>query len=95
MREWQPGAVPRRNEDAVWREVDDEVFVCSPEGDLMFTLRDVSADIWRAIDGTNTVTEIRDLLLAAYEVDSETVTRDLAECLEYLASKRLIFGLDD
>lgn len=58
----------------------------------MYTLRDVSADIWRAIDGANSVADIRDLLLAAYDVDTATVTRDLAECLEYLESKSLIYS---
>ncbi|MHB8078486.1 MAG: PqqD family protein [Candidatus Krumholzibacteriia bacterium] len=87
-------AVPRRNEEAVWREVEDEIFVCSPDGETMHTLREVAADIWRACDGANSVADIHALLLEAYEVEPAVLRADLEACLGDLATRDLLRGLD-
>jgi hypothetical protein len=94
MDRWGPQAVPRRNDEAVWREVEDEIFVCSPDGETMHTLREVAADIWRACDGTNSVTDINALLLEAYEVEPDVLSADLEACLGDLAARDLLRGLD-
>jgi hypothetical protein len=87
---WRMEAIPKRRNEAVWREVDDEIFVCSPDGETMHTLRDVAADIWRACDGQNSVGDIVQLLVEAYEVDPETLRADLAACLTDLGSRDLL-----
>lgn len=94
MDRWGPQVVPRRNGEAVWREVEDEIFVCSPDGETMHTLRDVAADIWRACDGENSVSDIHDLLLEAYEVEPGVLSADLKACLGDLAARDLLGGLD-
>ncbi len=91
MSELNPEAVPTRDGDTIWREVEEEIFICSADGETMFTLSDVAADIWRVCDGEHTVAEITELMLAAYEVDRETMTRDLAEYLADLEAKGLVF----
>jgi hypothetical protein len=90
MTPWSKDAVPRQNQDVVVREEDDEIYVCAADGDTMYTITAVGADIWRAIDGTNTVEDIAELLLAAYDIDRETVEKDLRDYLGELVAKNLI-----
>jgi hypothetical protein len=82
--------VPQPNEEVVVKEVDDEIYICSADGETMYTITDVGADIWRACDGVNTVGDIAELLLAAYDVNGETVAEDLESYLSDLAEKKLI-----
>ena len=92
MDRWRLDSIPKRNDEAVWREVDDELFICSPNGETMHTLRDVAADIWRACDGQNSVGDIVQLLVEAYEVDPETLRADLAACLADLSNRDLLLA---
>ena len=94
MERWGPQAIPRRNDEAVWREVEDVIFVCSPDGETMHTLREVAADIWRACDGANSVADINALMLEAYEVEPGVLRADLEACLGDLADRDLLRGLD-
>ena len=82
--------IPRRNEEAEWREVEEEVYICSIDGETMFSITGVGADIWRVCDGEHTVAEIAELLLTAYEVDRDTLEKDLAEFLDDMKAKGLI-----
>lgn len=83
-------AVPKPADDIVTKEVDDEIYICSADGETMFTITAVGADIWRACDGSNTVGDIADLLMAAYDVDRQTVESDLEAYLTDLEAKKLI-----
>lgn len=90
MDRWEPQSIPQRNNEAVWREVDDEIFVCSPDGEIMHTLSEVAADIWRACDGENSVADINALLLEAYEVEPDRLRADLNACLDDLMTRKLL-----
>jgi hypothetical protein len=83
-------AVPKRNEALISHEVEDEVYICSTSGETMHILTDVAADVWRACDGVQTVADIEELLLAAYDVDRERLAVDLKEYLADLEAKKLI-----
>ncbi len=87
---WGLEAIPRRTQGAAWREVDDEIYICSEDGEVLYTLSPVAADIWRACDGRNTVRDITELLLAAYDVESGRLSADLADCLADLEGKGLL-----
>jgi hypothetical protein len=94
--------IPRRNEELVWRTGEEmagdepespgvgEVFICSPDGETLYTLSDVGADTWRACDGQHTVGEILDQLRAVYDVESEVLERDLAAFLADLEERDLL-----
>jgi hypothetical protein len=90
MKKLDRNAVPFRNQDLITREVEDEIYICSDDGETMHVLADVAADIWQACDGAQTVGDIEELLLAAYDVDPETLAADLVEYLEDLQAKKLI-----
>jgi hypothetical protein len=71
--------IPRRNEEIIAREVEREIYLCSPEGDQMHMLTDVAADLWRACDGQRSLGEITEWLLSRYDVDRATLTDQEAD----------------
>ena len=85
-----PDALPRRHPDVLFREVDEEVYLCAADGATMYTLTDVGADIWRVCDGSRSVRDIAEHLLEIYEIDRETLQRDLEEFLGVLHERNLV-----
>lgn len=94
MTRWSLEAIPKRNEKAVWREAEDELFICTPDGETLVSVSHVGADIWRSCDGKKTLGEIVGLLLAHYDVAQTTLEADLEEYLENLASHNLLSVVD-
>lgn len=85
-----PDALPRHSPEVVFREVDDEVYLCAADGSTMYTLSEVGADIWRASDGTRTVREIVHHLLEIYDIDQQTLQQDVEEFLALLRDRKLL-----
>jgi hypothetical protein len=52
----------------------------------IYTLNEVAAWAWERIDGQRQVAEIRDLIVAEFEVDPEEASADLVEFLQQLES---------
>jgi hypothetical protein len=57
---------------------------------IYFGLNPVGARVWELLQQPRTVSEIRDLLVAEYEVDSARCEQDLYALVEELASRGLI-----
>ena len=84
-----------RNPDFVFRRIADEVILLPIRknlGDLesIFTLNEVAARIWELLDGRRTLEEIRDQVVAEYEVAPETAGADLEELLRQLEAIRAV-----
>ncbi len=78
-----------RNPDYVFRRIADEVILLPIRknlGDLesIFTLNEVAARVWELLDGRRTLGEIRDQIVAEFEVGPETVEADLEGLLRRL-----------
>ncbi len=86
----EPDMVPQRNIEVVWREDDEDVFICSTDGETIFSITAVGADIWRVCDGTHTIAEITELLLTAYDIDRDILEKDTEEFLLDLKAKELV-----
>jgi hypothetical protein len=82
---------PSRNAGVTWREEEEDVFICSEDGQTLFTITSVGADIWRICDGEHSLGEMAELLVAAYDVDRETVDRDIQDFLTDMKSRGLVF----
>jgi hypothetical protein len=54
--------------------------------DSIYTLNEVAAWAWELIDGHRQASEIRDLIVAEFEVGSEEAGADLVEFLQQLES---------
>lgn len=78
-----------RDPDFVFRRIADEVILLPVRknlGDLesIFTLNEVAARIWELLDGRRTLEEVRDLIVAEFEVTPKTAEADLEEFLRHL-----------
>ncbi len=82
--------VPQPDRAIVSREVDGEIYLASADGERMYTLSEVGAEIWRACDGTRSVGRIVDQLLEMYDVGQETLQQDVAEFLALLSDRGLV-----
>lgn len=58
--------------------------------DEVVALEDVSAFIWRHVDGSRTVADIGTAVAAAYDIDSATVTPDVLELMESLVERGFV-----
>jgi Coenzyme PQQ synthesis protein D (PqqD) len=82
-------AIVAANEQISWNLSGDAVILNLRTG-IYFGLNPVGARVWELLQQPRTVSEIRDLLLSEYEVDSERCEQDLYALVEELASRGLI-----
>jgi len=78
-----------RDPDFISRRIADEVILLPIRknlGDLesIFTLNDVAARVWELLDGRRTLREIRDVVVAEYEVTPEEAAGDLETFIGHL-----------
>ena len=90
MAETAEKKIPQRNADLTWRDENGDVFICSPDGENLYALTEVGADLWRACDGNRTLEEIESELLSIYDVRPETLHSDLDAFLEKMVKAELI-----
>jgi hypothetical protein len=81
---------PVIRKDLVWREVDGEVVIISPDNKSMHTLNDVGSRIWTFLDGENNLADILAVLSAEYEGTGDAAKKDLVEYLENLRQLNLL-----
>ena len=80
--------------EQVCSELEGEAVILFPKSGQYYGLNEVGTRVWRLIQEPRTVNEIRDALLAEYDVQPERVEADLLHLLEILKSKGLI-EIDD
>ena len=76
--------------DQVSADLDGEAIILSLEKGEYYGLRDVAARIWSLIQEPCCVIDIRDVILAEYDVEAEPCERDLIALLAQLASRGLV-----
>lgn len=82
--------IPIRSEDIVWRNLDGEAVLLNPKSGKYFGMNAVGCSFWEKIDGARSLSEIIDLLFADYEVERETLERDIAELVAKLEKNYII-----
>lgn len=78
-----------KDKSIVFREIAGEFLLVpirnkTSDIDGFYTLNEVAADIWRLIDGRNSVQDILDSICAQYEVSVEQAELDILELLTQL-----------
>lgn len=71
-------------------EVGGEVVILSLRDEVYYGLDEVGAHVWRLIQEPRTVAEVRDAVVAAYEVAPDDAERDIVALLAQLAEKELV-----
>jgi hypothetical protein len=86
--------ISRLDEQVVSRTIVGETIVVPIRGKLadlqrIFALDPVADFIWKKLDGTTTLREIRDEIVGAFEVDDKTAAADLLEFVDHLLEEGL------
>ena len=76
--------------DQVSSDLGEEAVILGVKTGVYYGLNPVGARIWSLVQQPRTVENIRDTVLAEYEVEPERCERDLLELLQVLLGKGLI-----
>jgi len=82
--------VVRAGTEQVAAEVEDGVVILNLRDDVYYGLDRVGRRVWALVQAPRTMREIRDTLLAEYEVDPDECERDLRDLLVDLAARGLV-----
>lgn len=77
-------------DEQVAAQMDGEVVILGFQSGSYYGLDQVGAFVWEMLQQPQTVSEIRDAILAEYDVAPDECERDLLELLDDMASKQLI-----
>jgi hypothetical protein len=77
-------------QDQVLAELDDEAVILNLKTGVYFGLNRVGASIWNLLKTPRSVAEIRDAMVAEYEVEPQAAEQDLLKLLKELLSRGLI-----
>jgi hypothetical protein len=82
--------VPHLITDVIWRVLDDNAVLVSPEGGQVTILNEVGTEIWSLIDGQNSGIDIAHHLIQQYDVSINQAQKDVELFLTKLNNRGLI-----
>ena len=82
--------VYRRATELLEAEVGSDVVALDPEAGLCFGFNEVAAAIWRHLEKPRSFVELKDHLLAIYDVDEDECVSELANALNEMQLRKLI-----
>jgi len=71
-------------------DLGDELLALDVEGGQCFGFNDVATAVWKLLEQPRSFAELRDVLLADYDVSSAQCSADLAELLDSLGERGLV-----
>lgn len=83
------------SKDQVYSELQGEAVILDVKSGIYYGLNEVGASIWNLIQEPKTVGEIKEALLAEYEVEPQTCDRDLLAILKDLIVKGLVHVINE
>jgi Coenzyme PQQ synthesis protein D (PqqD) len=82
--------VYKRAIDLMEAELGDELVALDPGAGNCFGFNSVATSVWRELEQPKTFAQLRDALIAEYDVQPEQCIRELNELLEDLSAKGLV-----
>ena len=73
-----------RNDQFIWRVVDGEAILLSPNGDRLHSFNEVATLIWELSDGTRSIREFIEQICEEYDVERDKVQMDVIHFVERL-----------
>lgn len=83
----QRTSIPR---DVLVRELEGESVILNLKTETYFSLDNVGTSMWKALEANDTVQAAYQELLKEYDVDSETLIKDLQALIEQLVQNELL-----
>lgn len=84
------------SEDIVSRIIEDELIIVplvsgiGESDDDLYSLNDTGRAIWSLLDGARTLRQIADEMLQEFDVDAETLEKDLIGLIDELVNRKLV-----
>jgi len=82
--------VPEKNKNVVWQMVGDELMLLNPETGSFFGLNQVASECWDYIDGQKSIEDIVAILLKEYDVQPDTLSKDIYDLIQKMEEKGII-----
>jgi hypothetical protein len=76
--------------EVLLQAIDNEAVLLDLAGGMYFSLNEVGLAFWQALESGASLRDARDRLLAEYEIDLETLSRDLLELVDQLQHNGLV-----
>lgn len=73
-----------------WQKIEEEVLVLQPKKKMAHEMNQVASDLWFNLEEAKTLEELTDSLCSDYEVERETVRKDVEQVLSELQEKEMI-----
>jgi hypothetical protein len=80
----------RISEDAVFRELDGEAVILQLESGMYFGLDPIATRLWQLIDAHGRLAPVLNAAIDEFEVDRQTLERDLLRLVSELAERKLV-----
>lgn len=84
------GTIRLRIEELDWLPVDEDVVALDRRRDVYLATNHSGAQLWKALSAGATRTELVDMLVQSFHIDSDRATKDVEAYLEALALNGLI-----
>jgi hypothetical protein len=81
--------------DQISADLDGEAVVLGLDKGMYYGLGDVGSRIWELVHESTSVADIRDTIVAEYDVDETTCQRDLLRFLQQLEGEGLLVVTDE
>ena len=87
----------QRNENFVFRRIEDETILVPIKdnvGDMgsIYNLNEVGALVWELLDGQKTLRDIKDTVVAQFEVSTQEAQADICEFISQLETIDAVIG---
>ena len=79
-----------RGDDIIWRQIEGETVVITPDGLSLHVLNKTAALIWELCDGTKGPDEIATILCERFDVSPEEVSADVKDTIGKLEGLGLL-----
>jgi hypothetical protein len=83
-------AVYRRSANLMEADIGNELVALDPKGGSCFGFNEVATWVWRRLEKPASFDQLREELLADYDVTAEQCTEELAELLADMTAKGLV-----
>lgn len=80
----------KNNKDFIITRVDENLVFYSMESENVIILDEISEEIWNLLDDEVSVNEISSKLIEVYDVDKDTLTKDIESTISSFLEKKLI-----
>lgn len=80
----------KNNKDFVITRVDENLVFYSMESENVIILDEISEEIWNLLDDAVSVNEISSRLIEVYDIDKDTLTKDIESTISSFLEKKLI-----